>query len=57
MVILLKNIRMSETGTVLIKETRTGEAVVASWNVIVYDDPINLTSYVTMIFQCSQFDF
>ena len=40
---------MPQTGTVIIEETRT--ALATPWNVIVYNDPINLMSYVTMVLQ------
>lgn len=42
---------MPKTGTVLIDETRAKEALDVPWNVIVHNDPINLMSYVTMVFQ------
>ena len=42
---------MPQTGTVTIEETRTREELARTWNVIVYNDPINLMSYVTMVFQ------
>lgn len=32
-------------------ETRSKELVVLPWNVIVHNDPVNLMSYVTMVFQ------
>ena len=42
---------MAQTGTVEIDETRTKEALDVPWNVIVHNDPINLMTYVTMVFQ------
>ena len=32
-------------------ETKTKEALDLPWNVIVHNDPVNLMSYVTMVFQ------
>ena len=40
-----------EPGTIQWTETDTKEALDLPWNVIVYNDPINLMSYVTMVFQ------
>jgi ATP-dependent Clp protease adaptor protein ClpS len=40
---------MSET--IFEQETRTDESIDVPWNVIVHNDPINLMSYVTMVFQ------
>jgi len=37
--------------TVVEKETRTEEALDVPWNVVVHNDPVNLMSYVTMVFQ------
>jgi ATP-dependent Clp protease adaptor protein ClpS len=34
-----------------LEDTRTHDALATPWNVIVYNDPINLMSYVTMVFQ------
>ena len=42
---------MPQTGTVVIEEARTNAALATPWNVIVYNDPINLMSYVTMVLQ------
>ncbi len=42
---------MAEPGVIQIEETKTGEALDTPWNVVVYNDPINLMSYVTMVFQ------
>ncbi len=33
------------------QETRTKEALDLPWNVVVHNDPVNLMSYVTMVFQ------
>ncbi len=33
------------------EETKTKEALDLPWNVIVHNDPVNLMSYVTMVFQ------
>ncbi len=38
-------------GTEVETETRTEEEVDTPWNVIVHNDPVNLMSYVTMVFQ------
>ena len=32
-------------------ETRSDEAVDLPWQVVVHNDPVNLMSYVTMVFQ------
>ncbi len=40
---------MSET--IVEQETRTDESLDVPWNVVVHNDPINLMSYVTMVFQ------
>ena len=32
-------------------ETRTEEAIDVPWNVVVHNDPVNLMSYVTRVFQ------
>ncbi len=42
---------MAKTGVIHIEETETKEHLEVPWNVIVHDDPINLMSYVTMVFQ------
>ena len=41
---------MAQTGTIQIDETKTKEDLSTPWNVIVHNDPINLMSYVTMVF-------
>jgi ATP-dependent Clp protease adaptor protein ClpS len=33
------------------QETETKEALDLPWNVVVHNDPVNLMSYVTMVFQ------
>ena len=38
---------MPETAT----ETKTEALLATPWNVIVHNDPVNLMSYVTMVFQ------
>ena len=40
---------MSET--VVEQETKSSSAVDVPWNVVVHNDPVNLTSYVTRVFQ------
>lgn len=40
-----------EPGTIQSTDTETAEALDLPWNVIVYNDPINLMAYVTMVFQ------
>jgi ATP-dependent Clp protease adaptor protein ClpS len=42
---------MTKTGVIHIEETETKEHLDVPWNVIVHNDPINLMSYVTMVFQ------
>lgn len=32
-------------------ETRTADAVAVPWSVVVHNDPVNLMSYVTMVFR------
>ncbi|MBU3664333.1 MAG: ATP-dependent Clp protease adapter ClpS [Chthoniobacterales bacterium] len=41
------------TGTAVLTEveTRDEDAVAPPWNVVVHNDPVNLMSYVTMVFQ------
>jgi ATP-dependent Clp protease adaptor protein ClpS len=41
----------TQPGTVLVDETKTDAALDLPWNVIVHNDPINLMSYVTLVFQ------
>jgi ATP-dependent Clp protease adaptor protein ClpS len=46
---------LDETGSVTIaeptKETRSEEDLDLPWQVVVHNDPVNLMSYVTMVFQ------
>jgi ATP-dependent Clp protease adaptor protein ClpS len=42
---------MSATGITTEIETREHTSLAAPWNVIVHNDPVNLMSYVTMVFQ------
>jgi ATP-dependent Clp protease adaptor protein ClpS len=39
------------TGTFVETELETESAVDVPWNVVVHNDPINLTTYVTMVFE------
>jgi ATP-dependent Clp protease adaptor protein ClpS len=39
------------TGTEIEQRTDTSESVDLPWNVVVHNDPVNLMSYVTMVFQ------
>ncbi|MCG3148877.1 MAG: ATP-dependent Clp protease adapter protein ClpS [Verrucomicrobiae bacterium] len=41
---------MPNPGTIHIEETATDAALDQPWNVIVHNDPINLMSYVTLVF-------
>jgi ATP-dependent Clp protease adaptor protein ClpS len=38
-------------GTLVEQETETENALDLPWNVIVHNDPVNLMSYVTQVFQ------
>ena len=40
----------TQPGVIQIEETETKPALDVPWNVIVFNDPINLMSYVTMVF-------
>jgi ATP-dependent Clp protease adaptor protein ClpS len=42
---------MSGTAVITGVETRDQDAVDSPWNVVVHNDPVNLMSYVTMVFQ------
>ncbi|MEX1111689.1 MAG: ATP-dependent Clp protease adapter ClpS [Chthoniobacterales bacterium] len=42
---------MSEAGVITGIETRGEHALSTPWNVVVHNDPVNLMSYVTMVFQ------
>ena len=49
---LPKNVTPSTIGAPTIeKETRAEEALDVPWQVVVHNDPVNLMSYVTMVFQ------
>lgn len=39
------------TETVIEQETESGTAVDTPWNVVVHNDPVNLMTYVTRVFQ------
>jgi ATP-dependent Clp protease adaptor protein ClpS len=39
------------TETVVEQETKSSSAVDVPWNVVVHNDPVNLTTYVTHVFQ------
>jgi ATP-dependent Clp protease adaptor protein ClpS len=41
---------MPEPGVIHIEETATDAELEQPWNVIVFNDPINLMSYVTLVF-------
>lgn len=41
---------MAQPGVIQVQETETAESLATPWNVIVLNDPINLMSYVTMVF-------
>ena len=41
----------AQPGIVHIEDTETKNVLATPWNVIVHNDPINLMSYVTMVFQ------
>ena len=41
----------AQPGTIHIEQTETKEALATPWNVVVHNDPVNLMSYVTMVFQ------
>jgi ATP-dependent Clp protease adaptor protein ClpS len=42
---------MSQAGVITEIDTRDEDALDAPWNVVVHNDPVNLMSYVTMVFQ------
>lgn len=42
---------MSQAGVLIDVETRDEDALDQPWNVVVHNDPVNLMSYVTMVFQ------
>lgn len=39
------------TETVIEQETKSGTAVDVPWNVVVHNDPVNLMTYVTRVFE------
>ncbi len=41
---------VANPGTIHVHETETKAQLETPWNVIVFNDPINLMSYVTMVF-------
>ena len=41
----------SQPGIIRIEETESKDLLATPWNVIVHNDPINLMSYVTLVFQ------
>lgn len=41
---------MPDPGIIHIEDTQTDAALDQPWNVIVHNDPINLMSYVTLVF-------
>lgn len=42
---------MSQGGVLTDIETRDEDSLALPWNVVVHNDPVNLMSYVTMVFQ------
>src|SRR5512144_2704171 len=42
---------MPEPGVIDIQKTKTKENIDLPWNVVVHNDPVNLMSYVTLVFQ------
>lgn len=42
---------MSGTAVITREETREKRVLDVPWNVVVHNDPVNLMSYVTMVFQ------
>lgn len=42
---------MSQAGVLTDVETRDEDALDQPWTVVVHNDPVNLMSYVTMVFQ------
>ena len=39
------------SGTITEKEDKTATSLAGTWNVLVFDDPVNLMEYVTKVFQ------
>jgi ATP-dependent Clp protease adaptor protein ClpS len=48
---ILEVISMGNGETTVEKETSTESALDIPWNVVVHNDPVNLMTYVTMVFQ------
>ena len=48
---MLPEIRSALESPAITEETETSEAIDLPWNVVVHNDPVNLMSYVTMVFQ------
>ncbi len=42
---------MTGTGTITEKEDKTSTELAGTWNVLVFDDPVNLMDYVVFVFQ------
>jgi ATP-dependent Clp protease adaptor protein ClpS len=42
---------MASGDTILEKESKTSQSLDLPWAVVVHNDPVNLMSYVTMVFQ------
>ena len=42
---------MSQAGAITEIDARDEDALATPWNVVVHNDPVNLMSYVTMVFQ------
>lgn len=42
---------MSQAGVIAEIQTRDEDVLDTPWNVVVHNDPVNLMSYVTMVFQ------
>ncbi len=47
-VIIFKNI---SAGTITERQEKTSTELAGTWNVLVFDDPVNLMGYVTKVFQ------
>lgn len=41
----------TQPGTILVDQTQPASALDVPWNVIVHNDPINLMTYVALVFQ------
>lgn len=44
-------VNVIRSGTMIESETKIKEKTALPWTVIVYDDPVNLMQYVTMVFK------